>query len=145
MGGFRVSVEKFRNVAEGGVGDLLAFEILRFRNSRLFEHIDRVRRLGVNDRDELDRYLVVAAAKNDRCGIGESDLRRAGGNLLHRVRRSLSAHDLNIEVLPGVVALFERDKIVRVPAVVAEIRDESYLIRGSSISLAKDACADRCN
>ena len=114
-----------------------------FADAGLLEHVDGVRRLGVDDGNELDRDLVVAAAENDRGGIGKADLGRAGCNLLHRVRRSLAAHDLNVEILPGVVALFERNEIIGVPAVVAEIGDEGHLVGGHSLICAERACQER--
>jgi len=45
-----------------------------------------VRRLGIDNGDELGRDLVVPAAKNNGRGVGEADLRGAGRNLLYRIR-----------------------------------------------------------
>src|SRR5215471_2190420 len=47
-----------------------------------------------------------------------------------------------IEVLPGIVALFQRDKVVRVTTVVAEVGDEGDFIRRASVSPAHNRCAD---
>src|SRR5262249_10343902 len=89
------------------------------------------------------RDLVVAAAKNNGRGVGEADLRGAGRNLLYRIRRSLPAHDLDIEILPGIVAFFERNEIIGMSSVVAEISDEGHLVRGLGVSLSEGAHADR--
>jgi hypothetical protein len=103
-----------------------------------------VRRLGIDDGDELDRYLIVAAAENNGRGIGESKLRRSGCDLLHRVRGSLPTHNLDVEILPGIVPFFERDKIIGVSSVVAKIGYEGDFISGSSVSLSQGVYADRC-
>ena len=85
---------------------------------------DRLRRLGIDDRDELDRNLIVGARERERTGIGEAEQRIAGAGLPDGVDRALAAHDLHVE--PGllVVALLERDEEIGVAAVVAEIGDE---------------------
>ena len=103
-----------------------------------------MRRLGVDDRDQLGRDLVVPAAEDDGGGVGEPDLRAAGGDLFHRIRRALPAHDLDIEILLGVVALFERDEIIGVSPVVAEVGNEGHLVRGLGAARSEGANAGRC-
>jgi len=55
----------------------------------------------------------------------------------------LPAHDLDVEILPGIVALFERNEIIGMSSVVAEISDEGHLVRGLGVSLSEGAHADR--
>jgi hypothetical protein len=129
--------------AERGVGDLLAFEILGAGDAGLLEHVDRVRRPRIDDGDELGGNLIIAAAENDRSGIGKPDLRDAGRDLFHRIRGPLSAHNGHIEIVLGVIAFVQGDEIIGVTSVVAEIRHERHLVGGMRIARPQGTCAER--
>ena len=93
---------------------------------------ERALELGVSrfvDRDQLDRNVVIGLGKDDRGAVGKSDLRGAGSDLLDRVGRALTAHDLYVEARRFVIALVERDVIIGVTPVEAVVCDERALVR----------------
>jgi len=122
--------KKLGHRAECGIRQRLALEVSRFRNARLLEHINRVRRLGIDNGNELDRNVVVRAAKNDRECIGKSQLRGCVRHLLDGVSRALRAHDLDLEIFARVIALLHGHEIVAVPAIQAVIGNEDDLVGG---------------
>ena len=84
----------------------------------------RLRRLGIDDRRELDRNLIVAARQHQRARVGEAERCIVRADLPDGVDRSLAAQDLHIETGVLVIALVERDEEIGVAAVVTEIGDQ---------------------
>ena len=126
--GFRVGVEKLRHRTESSVGNFLALEVLGLADPGVLEHENGMRRLGVDNGDELGRDLIIAAAENDCRRVRETELRGAGRDLLDRIRRPLPAHDIDLEILAGVISFVQSDEIVGMPAVVAEVGHEGDLV-----------------
>ena len=124
-----IGVEKFRHRAERRVRELLAFEVRGLRDARRLQHVDRVRRLGVDDGNQFDIGAIVAARKNDGGRVGEADLRRAGCHLLHGIGGPLPAHDGDVETLGLVVALLGGKEVIGVATVEAEVGDEGDIVR----------------
>ena len=143
VGSLGIGIEKLGNGAERRVSDLLAFEVLWPADAGILQNVDGVRRLGVDDGNELGGNLIVAAPENDGGCVGKANLGGTGCHLLHGVGGALAAHDLDVEILPGVVALFESDEVIGMTAVVAEVGHEGHLVGGRGLIRAERACQER--
>ena len=78
-------------------------------------------RSGIDDRDELDRYLIVAAREHERARICKPDNGIVGTDLADGIDRALPADNLHVEVGFLVIALLNGNEEIGVPAVVSEV------------------------
>ena len=122
-GGLSVDREHVDRCAPRGIGYRGSFEILGLLNTGVLPTEHRLRRLGIYNRNELDRDLIVAAHKHERAGIGKTHDCIIGADLPDGINRSLAADDLHIQIGVLVIALFDRDEEIGVAAVVAEVGD----------------------
>src|SRR5262249_5263212 len=109
----------------------------------ILQHVDGVRRLGIDHGHEPGRYLIIAAAEDDGGRIGKADLCRAGGDLLDRIRGALPAYYRNFEIALGVVAFLKRDEVIGVAAVVTEVGDEGDLVGSLRAVRRERPCTQR--
>ena len=114
----------------GRDADLLAFEPLEVRDAGTLEHEQRVRRLGIEHRDGLDRHVLARPCGGHRRDIGDAEIERAARELRHRVARAVAARDGDVDALLGKDALLPAAVIHRVFARRQPIGLEAYLVGG---------------
>src|SRR5262249_59763749 len=93
--------------------DLFAGEILEPGDAGALEPIEPLRRVGINVHD-ADEVETLAAEQQHAGHVGETELRRAGADLLRRCSRAASGLEVDVEAGVFVPAHLLRIELRRV-------------------------------
>ncbi len=73
--------------------------------------------------------MIVAARQHERAGVGKTHDCIIGADLPNGVDRSLTAHDLHIEIGVLVIAFLDCDEEIGVTTIVTEVGDERDVVQ----------------
>ena len=85
-------------------------------------------RLGVDNRNEPHRNIVISAGQHGRRCIGEAKRHIAGADLFNCLRGTLAAQNIDVEIRLFVVALLDRDEKISMPPEETRIGNHAYFV-----------------
>ena len=123
--------------------DLLAFKPLETGDAGALQHEQRVRRLGIERRDGLDRHVLARPRGEHRGHVGDAEIERAAGELGQGVAGAVAARDRDVDAFLGEDALLPAAVVHGMLARRQPIGLETDLVGG--MSRGGERCGSRRN
>ena len=86
-----------------------------------------MRRRSVNDGEQLHGDGIIAAGEHQGTGVRKADIGCSRCDFLDRVDGALAAKNVHVEPFGLVIPLLERDVVIGVSPIEAEIGDEIHV------------------